>query len=119
MIWIIGSLVAICITSWVLGWYCVNVTLEFIAFISGVALLAVLFVWGISYAETSRDYMYLEEYIQAADSGQAISSAHFLELYTKYKGENQYWIGRQFNAKPSKILEELFEKDYSLQLVFE
>ena len=119
MFWILGVLVITLITSWILSYYLVNVTLEIVAFLSGVTLFAVLVVWGITFIEASRDYAYLEEYMKNHDAGDTISSAHFLELYTKYKAENQWWIGRQFNAKPSKALEELFEKDYSLQLAFE
>lgn len=119
MVWILGILVVICITSWMLGYYCVNWTLEFVAFISGVTLVAVLVVWGITHLETSRDYRYMEEYLRDHGSGQDVSSAHFLELYTKYKAENRYWIVRQFNAKPSEVLVDLFSKDYKLQVVFE
>ncbi len=119
MIWILGTLAVICITSWILGWYFFNLALEFVAFISGVTLFAVIVVWGITYAETSRDYAYMEEYLRNHDSSHAVSSAHFLELYTKYKSENRYWIGRQFNAKPPGVLLDLFSKDYKLQVVFE
>lgn len=103
MIWILGSLAVICITSWVLGWYCVNVSLELIAFFSGITLFAVLAVCLITHLESSRDYGFMEGYMGNRDAGDAISSARFLELYTKYKGENRIWITRQFNARPSKV----------------
>ncbi len=119
MLWILLTLAMICIISWILGYCFFNFTLEFVAFISGVTLFAVLVVWGITYLETSRDYLYMEEYWRDHDSGRPVSSAHFLELYTKYKRENRYWIGRQFNAKPPEVLVKLFQKDYKMQVVFE
>ena len=119
MVWILGVLMITCIISWMLSYYCVNTSLEIIAFMSGVVLFVVLVVWGITHIESSNDYRYLEECLQYSDSGHTISNVRFLELYTKYQRENQHWIGRQFNARPSKLLEDFFKRDYVLRMAFE
>lgn len=118
---ILGILVILCIVFLILNrcYESMNIAIWMIAFVSCTILFSVLCVWGITLCEARRDYGFMEEYLRDHDSGSAVSSAHFLELYTKYKRENQYWIGHQFNGRPPKVLKDLFDKDYRLSVVFE
>jgi len=116
MIYILGTLAGLSSIFLVLNRYFegMSVFCWMATFLSCATLCSVLFVWGVTRAESSSDYRYMELWLEANDPQKCTTDIRFMELYIRYDREYNSWLGRQFACEPPEAIRELFSKGHKV-----
>lgn len=115
ILWIFGAIIILGILFGKLNHYFEGmvVGIWLANFLCWAGLISIIFVWALNMGISSRDFRYLEGCLQDQESGVEITNPKFIELYLQYKGEREYWINRQFHAKASQELVDIFNTGHT------